>query len=696
MKTICSITLLFACLNLPFSVSGEDDLFAEFMDAVDELQQAPGEMDAAVDAVVPALVRIHVVSGVPKDGRMVKRVGSGSGTIISKDGYVLTNHHVAGKAQRISCRLANRMEVKAELVGTDILTDLAVLKLDLSDWDEAEFGPIPVASFGDSDRVGVGDVVLAMGSPAGLSQSVTRGIVANMEMIPPSGGKFNLDGENVGMLVRWIGHDAVIFPGNSGGPLVDLEGNIIGVNEVGIGSLGGAIPGNLAQEVAQELIAHGEVRRSWTGLVTQPLPRHLHGSVQGVLVSGVLPESPAEKSGLEPGDIVVEFGGKSVHAATPEEMPPFNRLVMSTPVGKDVGLVVLRSGKKKAFRLTTDARESRYGDDVEFRGWGMTVRALTKVSELELRNGRGEEREGVVVHSVRKGGAAFQAKPSLVRNDLVVALNGKPVTQVSDLRKVTQEIVGDAESPVPVLVTFLRGESELLTVAHVGPPEEDDDPERARKPWLGAGTQVLTDDLAEALELKGKKGVRITRLIPGAPAEKAGLQVGDILWKLDGRVIPVRREEDAEVLNNLVRQYRSGAKVPVVVLRGGKELEVEVTLAARPAPASDLPEFENKRFEFTVRDLSEEDRLNDPEDTPEHGVLVTRVESGGWANLAGLRRTDRLLEIDGEPVNGVGALKSTLKSLEKNQPRFVQFFVQRGIYTRYLELEPVWDDSVKQ
>ena len=194
---------------------------------------------------------------------MQKGRASGSGTIISPDGFILTNHHVAGRATRITVRLADRQELRATLVGTDPLADLAVLKIDKKDLRNQE-SPLPVAKFGDSSRLKVGDVVLAMGSPAGLSQSVTQGIVANTEMIAP-GGAMRLDGEVVGELVRWIGHDAVIFPGNSGGPLVNLSGEIVGVNEVGIGSLGGAIPSNLAKKVSDELIATGKVRRSWIG-----------------------------------------------------------------------------------------------------------------------------------------------------------------------------------------------------------------------------------------------------------------------------------------------------------------------------------------------------------------------------------------------------------------------------------------------
>ncbi|MFP6900836.1 MAG: trypsin-like peptidase domain-containing protein, partial [Opitutales bacterium] len=208
----------------------------------------------SVAKVYPAIVRIHVVAENGSGGRMKKSRGSGSGVIISKEGHVVTNHHVAGRAIRLTCRLNDGQELEATLVGTDILTDLSVLRLRLD--QRTGDSPLPTAKFGDSEKIKVGDVVLAMGSPAGLSQSVTRGIASNLAMIPPGSQTFRLDGENVGMLVRWIGHDAIIFPGNSGGPLVNLKGEIIGINEVGIGSLGGAIPGNLAWNVAQQLIEH--------------------------------------------------------------------------------------------------------------------------------------------------------------------------------------------------------------------------------------------------------------------------------------------------------------------------------------------------------------------------------------------------------------------------------------------------------
>ncbi|SVB91953.1 uncharacterized protein METZ01_LOCUS244807, partial [marine metagenome] len=271
----------------------------------------------AVEATYPAIVRIEVVVERGSSGRMMKARATGSGVIISKEGHVVTNHHVAGKATRITCRLNDGEEIAADLLGADAMTDLAVIGLRL-DERPANASPLTIAKFGDSDKAEVGDVCFAMGSPAGLSQSVTRGIIANVAMISPQRGSFRLDGENVGQLVRWLGHDAVIFPGNSGGPLVNEKGEIIGINEVGIGSLGGAIPANLAQEVSRQLLKTGTVARSWTGLEPQPM---LDPTKKGVLVAGVIEDSPAEKADIKPGDELTHFDGHVVHARIPEDLP---------------------------------------------------------------------------------------------------------------------------------------------------------------------------------------------------------------------------------------------------------------------------------------------------------------------------------------------------------------------------------------
>ena len=279
-------------------------------------------LDQEVQQVYKAIVRIEVVSESGSGGRMKKSRSTGSGVIIRKDGLVVTNHHVAGKATRLTCRLYDGEEVMADLLGADAMTDLAVLKLRTND-RPADAKSLTIAKFADSDSVKVGDVCFAMGSPAGLTQSVTRGIISNLAMISPSSGSFRLDGENVGELVRWLGHDAVIFPGNSGGPLVDKKGGIIGINEVGIGSLGGAIPANLAHKVSLELAENGYVSRAWTGLECQP---NLDPNLSGILISGVIKDSPADQAGLIPGDLITHFAGKKVSARIPEDIPLFNQI----------------------------------------------------------------------------------------------------------------------------------------------------------------------------------------------------------------------------------------------------------------------------------------------------------------------------------------------------------------------------------
>src|ERR1043166_8470898 len=202
-------------------------------------------VDAAIVRVAPALVRIRVVSTSYADGREVKSQAVGSGAIITKEGHVISNHHVAGRAVRIFCTLSDREEIEAELIGTDPLTDICIIQLTPS-----KPRVFPTVGFGDSGKLRVGDPVLALGSPMALSQSVTLGIISNLEMVMPRffgpSGRLRQEGEDVGSLVRWIAHDAQIYGGNSGGPLVNLAGEIVGIKKIRIG-LSGAIPGNLAR-----------------------------------------------------------------------------------------------------------------------------------------------------------------------------------------------------------------------------------------------------------------------------------------------------------------------------------------------------------------------------------------------------------------------------------------------------------------
>jgi serine protease Do len=643
------------------------------------------KVEAAVQAVYPALVRIHVVSEEGGAGRMQKGRSSGSGAIISEEGHILTNHHVAGRATRITVRLADRQELRATLVGTDALSDLAVLKIDRKDLRNPEM-PLPVARFGDSSTLKVGDVVLAMGSPAGLSQSVTQGIVANTEMISP-GGSMRLDGEAVGELVRWIGHDAVIFPGNSGGPLVNLNGEIVGVNEVGIGSLGGAIPSNLAKKVSEELIARGSVRRSWIGLNAQPLLKS-SAATAGVLAGGVISGSPAEVAGIKAGDIITRFGNVDIAASrAPEDIPVFNRILLETPVGTEVSLEGTRDGQPMTWKVTTAEREPAQPREKELLSWGITARDLTDLAAKELLRA---DSDAVLVQSLRPGGAATAAKPAIVAGDLILAVNDKPTPDLAALIAVSEEITAGKTEPVPVLVSYEHDGRSYLTVVKIGPEPDDDKPGIAKKAWIGIDTQVISTDLAEALGIPGAKGVRVTRLHPGTNAEKAGLKVGDLLLKLDGQIIPASRPEEADVFSSLIRQYKVGVEVSLTVRRGKDELEVKVPLQTGHEGAADLDSHECETLEFNSRDLGQEDRVAKKLPDDFKGVLVTNVISAGWAALGGLSTGDIIVSMDGKPIDSIPTLKSVLADVEKNKRSPIVIFVRRGIASRFIELEPSW------
>ena len=639
----------------------------------------------AVDRVYPTLVRIDVVMESGGSGRMQKSRGTGSGAIITADGYIVTNHHVAGRGSRITVRMTNREELPATLVGTDALSDLTILKIDPAARRDPAV-PLPFATFGDSDKLQIGDVVLAMGSPAGLSQSVTQGIVSNLALIPP-GGALQIEGESVGELIRWIGHDAVIFPGNSGGPLVNLDGEIVGVNEIGVGSLGGAIPANIAKAVAEEIIATGRVARSWVGMGVQPLMKSLAADA-GVVVGSVLPGGPAERAGIEPGDLITAFQGPAIPAArSAEDLPAFNRLVFGVPVGTDVVVKGSRHGTPREWRITTAVREPSLPKEVELQPMGLTVRDLTKVVALERKR---PTTDGAIVVGVRNGGGAAEAKPALRGGDIITRLGTAPIARAADLVRTVKAISEKTHEPVPTLVTFVRDAEEMVTVAKVGPPSESDRVGKPVRPWLGVQTQVLTREIAEALGITGKKGVRVTHVVPQSPAAQAGIRVGDLLLKLDGRVIPATSPTDTEVFENLIRPYAVGTEITFDGLRGTEPLVAKATLVATPAATGDLDTFKDETFEFTVRELPLAERIADqlPVDAP--GVRVSAVQPNGWTALAGIGPGDIVVSIDGQVVRTVAEAEKLLKAFRDKKPRHVVFFIRRGVGSGFAEVEPRW------
>lgn len=645
-------------------------------------------IEAAVAHVKPSLVRIQVVSTQYFQGREVKYEASGSGVIISKQGHVITNHHVAGHATRIVCILPDNEEVEAELVGTDALADIAVLKLK-SD-GKREFAPV---EFGDSALMQVGDSVLAMGSPLAMSQSVTLGIISNTKMVMPevfSSSRFTLDGEDVGSLVRWLGHDADIFPGNSGGPLVNLKGEVIGINEISYG-LSGAIPGNLAQNVARQLIEKGSVSRSWLGVEIQPLLKS-DKEERGVLISDVVDGSPAARAGIQSGDLLVRLAGKNVLVRYSEEIPLLNQMVAGLPVGQEIEAVIVHDGKEKSVKLRTAEREQTERKTFELKQWGITVRDISALAAREMKL---KSRDGVIVTSVRPGGPGNDAKPPVEGTDVLVEINGAPVRNVAEMQQITDRITAGQAKPVPTRLGFQRKTEQLLTVVKVGIKEIEDPGLEAQKAWLPVTAQAITRDLAEQLGNAGLNGVRVTQVYTNSSAEKAGLKIGDLLLALDGEPIQASQPGDEEVLNAMVRQYKIGTMATLTALRGAEKLSLPVELVRSPKLEREMKKYRDEDFEFTARDMTFFDKVREERPQERPGALVAEVKDGGWAALGRLNTGDIIMAVDDAPVTDVLSLKEKMKHVAAEKRKTVVLRVERGIHTLYLELEPKWDGRIE-
>jgi serine protease Do len=286
--------------------------------------------------------------GAPNSSPQQPRPGNGSGTgfIIDKEGYILTNNHVVDNADVIKITLQNEKEYEAELIGSDSKTDIALLKIIRQSDDKTSF---PYLTLGDSEKVEVGEWVVAIGNPFGLSHTVTTGVV--------SAKARNI---GAGPYDEFIQTDASINPGNSGGPLLDMEGKVIGINTAIYSRTGGnvgigfTIPINMASDILEELKKDGKVTRGWLGVMVQKITTELAetfklSDTNGALVNDVVPNGPADQSGLKRGDIIVKFNGKEILSV--ENLP---KQVAAVEPGESVKVEVIRDGNKKSLDVTLD------------------------------------------------------------------------------------------------------------------------------------------------------------------------------------------------------------------------------------------------------------------------------------------------------------------------------------------------------
>jgi serine protease Do len=636
--------------------------------------------------VFPSIVRIEAIRLIPYDGHLTKSWSAGSGVIISKAGYVLTNCHVTEDVDTFRCYLFDGQHIDAHRVGQDPLTDIAILQLDVTQLKKGT-EDLPVAVFGDSDRMGPGDTVFALGSPGFLEQSVTQGIVSNPSLVLPERtvGKMLLRGENVGLLVRWILHDASIFGGNSGGPLVNARGEVIGVNEIGVFNLGGAIPGNLAQGVAKQIIAGGSVVRGWSGLTVQPR-LEAEASEIGVVVADVASGSPAAKAGMEPGDVVLACDGVAIEGAQEKATTHFYRLETSRLPGSTFKIDYLRGRLRHTVQFTLAVRDRAQADDVEVPEWGAVVRDLTP---LVVREELLPDRSGVILMNIRPGGPSGQAEPYLRKADVVIALDGKPVTDVAGLRKLTSAFFPDSETALvhKAIVTIRRDGSVLESAIDLRNTNPHRIAPSVLKAWLGINSQPLTPKLNERLGINSEDGgARVTRVYGGTDADRAGLKVGDVLLTMDGVAIAERRAEDDQVLARQIRQYKVGSTATFHVWREGAAIDVPVTFEVQPKPAAEMPLWEDEKLEFEVRDLAFDDRTRLQLGPEAAGVLVSDTTPAGWAELAGLRGDDLVIAADGAPINQVDELHLSRDKAAKAGARWWVLQVERRGQTLFVEI----------
>jgi serine protease Do len=382
---------------------------------------------------------------------MPKQHGLGSGVIVTRDGYILTNCHVVDGADEVKVTLQDGRDFNGKLIGKDPKTDVAVLKIEATD--------LPALQIADSDQIDVGDMVLAVGNPFGIGQTVTMGIIS-----ATGRGNMGLDYED------FIQTDAAINPGNSGGALVDVEGRLIGVNTMILSRSGGnqgigfAVPSNLAKYVMENLVSFGEISRGYMGVLIQDITPVLAKkfelkSKDGVLIGSVSPKGPADKAGIKSGDVIVEFNGKPAHNSRQLKL-----MVSQTKPGSTVPVKLVRDGNTKTLdvllkQLPDDDKQAKSDtDNARDTGTlnGVTVDDLDANARRELNIPRNIQ--GALVTQVEQDCAA--AEVGLQAGDVIIEINRTPVKNAQDAVKLTE----NPSDKITLLKVWSKGNTRYVVV----------------------------------------------------------------------------------------------------------------------------------------------------------------------------------------------------------------------------------------
>ncbi|MBW2061871.1 MAG: DegQ family serine endoprotease [Deltaproteobacteria bacterium] len=371
----------------------------------------------------------------------------GSGFIIDPKGFIITNNHVVQNAEEIVVRLSNEKEFKAKVIGRDLKTDIALIKINTRE-------DLPFVKLGDSSRIKIGDWVVAIGNPFGLDHTVTAGIISAKGRVIGAGPYDD-----------FLQTDASINPGNSGGPLLNLDGEVIGINTAisaaGQG-IGFAIPANLAKDIVAQLKEKGRVVRGWLGIIIQKITPELAESFKlkdrsGSLVADVDPDGPALKAGIKRGDVIIAFNGKKI-----EDWSDLPALVAAAPVGSEAEIIIIRDGKEKTIRVKLgELREERIArpEPVREEILGLSVQELTP--ELARRY-QVDQNAGVIISRIAEGSPAQEA--GLKPGDLILEINH----QLIDSLRTYHDAIGRIKKKEIALFLVKRGPNTLFYTLQTG------------------------------------------------------------------------------------------------------------------------------------------------------------------------------------------------------------------------------------
>ncbi len=415
------------------------------------LESFERELTKVVDKVSPSVVTIFAVQEVefnpfedfdlpfrfPIEPFRQERRSLGSGVIVKYEKgkiYILTNNHVVEGAKRVTVRFDRHTEKRAKIVGTDPKTDIAVIEVDAEGIDDIESR---IAKLGDSDKVRVGQLAIAIGNPYGLERTVTVGVVSALK-------------RSIGITQyeSYIQTDAAINPGNSGGPLINIHGEVIGINTAIVASgqgLGFAIPINLARWVMEQILEHGKVVRGWLGVVIQEITPDIAEAIgvkEGILVAQVMKGSPADKAGLKVGDIIIALNGRKLEGVRDLQLS-----IMKTKPGTEVTLTIIREGKRKEIKVKVgELPEKISGKPKSYEGedLGLSLRDLTPKEKARLGV------EGVLVVSVAPGSPAYES--GLRPGDVIMRVNYKKVSTVREFYKLIESLKDMGKSKALLLV----------------------------------------------------------------------------------------------------------------------------------------------------------------------------------------------------------------------------------------------------